>query len=464
MANGYWNRILRVNLTTGETSIDQPGDDFYRQYVGGRAFIAHYLLTEVPTGIDAFDPENRLVFAPGVVTGVPLPGAGRHSVGAKSPLTGGFGEAEAGGFWGAELKHAGYDGIVISGRAERPVYLWIKEDTVEIRDASHLWGKITGEVEDTIRAELGDKLVRVTQCGPAGENLVRYACVINDLNEVAGRTGLGAVMGSKNLKAVAVRGTMKVPVADNKPLLNTARWVASTLMENHRNFHEFGTGAAMIGKQLEGHLIVRNFREGQFINAEDVRLIDAVAIRDLYRVKMDACFACSVRCKKRVKLEKDQHGYEVDPKYGGPEYETLGAIGTNLDVHDLIALCKANEKLNYLGMDAVSAGCTISWAMECYELGLLTEEDTDGLKLEWGDGKLLVDILDVIAYRQGNFGRLLGEGALRAASAIGRDTEKYVVHVKGLEIAMHDPRAMDRMRDNYPVNPTGGDHTGGAHH
>lgn len=464
MANGYWNRILRVNLTTGETSIDAPGDEFFRQMVGGRAMIAHYLLTEVPPGIDAFDPENRLVFAAGVVTGVALPGAGRHSVGAKSPLTGGFGEAEAGGFWGAELKHAGFDGIVVHGRAKKPVYLTVTDAGAEIRDASHLWGKLTDEVEDRIREELGDKLIRVAQCGVAGERLVRYACVVNDLNEVAGRTGLGAVMGSKNLKAIAVRGTKKVPVADSKPLTATARWVATTLMENHRNFHEFGTGAAMIGKQLEGHLVVRNFREGQFINAEDVRLIDAVAIRDQYRVKMDACFACSVRCKKRVKLEKSKDGYDVDPKFGGPEYETLGAIGTNLDVHDLVALCKANEKLNYLGLDAVSAGCTIAWAIECYELGLLTDADTDGTKLEWGDGKLLVDILDKIAYREGQFGELLGEGALRAARAIGRGTEQYVVHVKGMEIAMHDPRAMPHMKENYPVNPTGGDHTGGAKH
>ena len=393
-----------------------------------------------------------------------MPGAGRHSVGAKSPLTGAFGEAESGGFWGAELKKAGYDAIVVSGRSDRPVYLSINQDKVELRDAGHLWGRLTGEVEDTIRAELGDKLIRISQCGVAGESLVRYACVVNDLNEVAGRTGLGAVMGSKNLKAIAVRGRLKVPVADTGPIMDTARWVATTLMENHRNFHEFGTGAAMIGKQLEGHLIVRNFREGQFINAEDVRLIDAVAIRDKYRVKMDACYACSVRCKKRVKLEKSKHGYDVDPKYGGPEYETLGAIGTNLDVHDLIALCKANELLNVYGMDAISAGCTIAWAIECAELGLLTEADTDGIKLDWGDGKLLVDLIELIAYRRGNFGRLLGEGALRAARTIGRGTEQYVVHVKGMEMAMHDPRAMANMKDNYPLTPTGGDHTGAAKH
>src|SRR6476660_8704775 len=221
--------------------------------------IGHYLLTEVPQGIDAFDPENRLIFAMGVLTGTPFPGSGRHSVGAKSPLNGGFGESEAGGFWGAELKHAGWVGIVFQGRAEKPVYLWINEDTVELRDAGHLWGKITGDVQDALREAHGDRLVRVLQTGIAGENLCRFALVCNDLNEMAGRTGMGAVMGSKNLKAIAVRGKKQVPMADPKPVQATAKWVSQTMDENHYNFHHYGTGALMKGKHLEGHLIVRNF-------------------------------------------------------------------------------------------------------------------------------------------------------------------------------------------------------------
>ena len=455
MANGYWNRVLHVDLDNGSTWVEEPGDAFYRSHMGGRAFIAHYLLKEVPRGIDAFDPRNRLIFATGVVTGAPFPGAGRHSVGAKSPLTDGFGEGESGGFWGAELKKAGWDAIVISGKAAKPTYLWIEDDRVELRDASHLWGRITGDVEDALRAELGDKLVRVAQIGPAGENLVRFACVVNDLNEVAGRPGLGAVMGSKLLKAVAVRGHGRVSVANPAGIQEVSKWVATTLQENHKNFHEFGTGAALAGKQLEGHMIVRNFRDGQF---DQYNKIDAVAIRDTYRVKMDGCFACSVRCKKRVRLESP---WKVDPKYGGPEYETIGALGTNLANGDLAALCKANEAANYYGLDSISCGVVIGWAMEMSELGLLTPKETDGARLEWGNGPQIVELVEKIALRQG-VGDLLAEGAFRAARKVGRGTEKYVVHVKGLEIAMHDPRGMKHLRRNYPLTPTGGDHTGAA--
>ena len=452
MANGYWNRVLHVDLSTGETWIENPPDEMYRSLLGGRGFVGHYLLKEVPRGIDAFDPENRLVFAAGVATGAPFPGAGRHSVGAKSPANGAYGEAESGGFWGAELKKAGWDGIVVSGRAARPTYLWIDDERVELKDASHLWGKLTAEVEDTIREELGDRLIRVAQTGIAGERLGRFACIVNDLNEVAGRTGLGAVMGSKNLKAIAVRGKRQVPLANPTYIREVARWVASTMEENHKNFHELGTGASMMGKQLEGHLIVRNFRDGQW---EGHSKIDAVAIRDTYRVKMDGCFACSVRCKKRVRLEEP---FKVDPKFGGPEYETIGAMGTNLAMDNLAALCRASQLANELGIDSISTGGAIAWATECFELGLITEADTGGIRLEWGNGELLVKLVEMIGRREG-FGDLLAEGALRAARKIGRGTEKYVVHVKGLEVAMHDPRGVEALKVNYPVTPTGGDHT-----
>src|SRR5918911_1182737 len=302
MANGYWDRILRVDLTTGKTWEEHPGAAFFRSHVGGRSFIAHYLLNEVPAEVDPLSPDNRLIFMAGPVTGVPLPGAGRHSVGARSPLTGGFGEAEAGGFWGAELKHAGYDGIIIQGKAEKPVYLWIDENTVEIRDAAHLWGKRTAEVEDAIRADHGDRLIRIAQTGVAGEKLVRFALVINDLNECAGRTGMGAVMGSKNLKAIAVRGNKKVPMADDSPVRETAKWVSQTMDEEHYNFHHYGTGAAMKGKHIEGHLIVRNFQDGQW---EPVGQIDAITFKEKYGQRMDGCYACSVRCKKRAKVENE---------------------------------------------------------------------------------------------------------------------------------------------------------------
>ena len=468
---GFWNKILHVDLSTGTTSIEEPGDGFFRHYGGGRGFIGHYLLNFVPAHADPLGPENILVFAPGVLTGSPVPGAGRHSVGAKSPLSGGFGEAEAGGFWGAELKRAGWDAIVVHGASPEPVYLWINEGEVELRDGRHLWGKVTGDVEDAIREELGDPRVRVAQIGPAGENLVRFANIANDLNEFAGRSGLGAVMGSKKLKAVAVRGKTAVKLADQPALLAVSKWVSSTVEQVHRGFHEYGTGGAMQGKSLEGGIPTLNYRIGTFDETEKV---DAIAIKEEVRIDMGACYACSVRCKKVVQIEAraedagvtrkgvqiavdPKHRYSVDPKYGGPEYESLAALGPNLGVDDIVAVCKSNEICNYLGMDTISAGTTIAWAMECYENGILTPEDTDGLKLKFHDGDAVVTMLQMIANREG-IGDLLAEGSLRASKKLGLGSEQYLTTVKGMEMAMHDPRHMPPMRASYLLAPTGGDH------
>src|SRR5258708_11379022 len=458
MPNGYWDRILHVDLSAGSTRVESLGEAFWRRHMGGRSLIAHYLLTEVPTGADPLSPENVLVFAAGVLSGRPFRGAGATWVGAKPPRPGLFGESEAGGLWGAELRPAGWDAIVFHGGADKPVYLWIKDDQVELRDAAHLWGKETGDVEASLRQEHGDRLVRVAQTGVAGENQVRYALVVNDLNEVAGRGGMGAVMGSKNLKAIAVRGSQKVPVADPKPLQATANWVSSTMDEVHYNFHHYGTGAGIIGKHLEGHMIVRNFQDGQWDPAK-IAAIDAKTIAETDGYKMDGCYACSVRCKKRVKNE----AMGVLPKFGGPEYETIGSIGTNLTIGDLPMVMLMNQRLNQVGIDTVTFGGTLAWAMECFERGLLTVEDTGGIELHWGDGATALKVIDLVARREGPLGELLADGALTAARRLGKKSEQYVVHVKGLEVAMHDPRGMPRMLENYPVNPTGGDHTGGAH-
>ena len=468
---GYWDKILHVDLSARRTWTESLGDAWFRNFGGGRALIAHYLLTEVPAGADPLGPENVLVFAPGVLTGAPVPGAGRHSVGGKSPLTGAWGEAESGGYWGAELKRAGWDGIVVHGASETPVWLWIKDGEVEIRDAGHLWGRVADVVEDTIREELGEPLSRIAQCGPAGEKLVRFALVANDLNEVAGRTGMGAVMGSKKLKAIAVRGTQPVKIADKAALMSMAKWVASTVDDVHRGFHEYGTGAAMRGKSLEGGLPTLNYRMGKF---DQVDMVDAVAVAEQFRVDMGACYACSVRCKKVVQVEqrKENEGvtrkgkaihsdpegrWSVNPRYGGPEYESLAALGPTVGVSDLVALLKSNELCNALGMDTISTGTTIAWAMEAFEKGLLTGADTGGVELSWGDGNSVVRLIEMIANREG-FGDLLAEGSQRAAEKVGRGTEKFLTTVKGMEMAMHDPRHMPRMRASYLTAPTGGDH------
>src|SRR5256712_3828449 len=381
---GYWNKILHVNLSDRSTWIEEPGDLFFRRYAGGRGLIAHYLLKYVPKGADPLGPDKGMCIAPGVITGAPVPGAGRHSVGAKSPLTGGFGESESGGYWGAELKRAGWDAIVFHGVSPTPVYLWISDGAVEIRDAAHLWGKITGEVEDAILAELGDPRIRIAQIGPAGENLVRFACIANELNEVAGRTGMGAVMGSKRLKAIAVRGKIPVKIADQPGLMAIAKWVSGTMDEKHRAFHEFGTGAAMQGKSLEGGMPVLNYRLGA---ADTIAKVDAIAVRDQVRVKMGACYACSVRCKKVVHIEEREEAaraaaenvykgrarvavdplgrYSVDPRYGGPGDEALPPLRGQPRPPDLLAPRQADRLWYYLpaghgparGPPRAAAGC-----------------------------------------------------------------------------------------------------------
>lgn len=456
MPYGYNGQILRVNLSQGTASADAVDELFCRKYLGGAGFVSYFLLKELRPGIDPLDPENKLIFALGPVTGVPLPGSGRHCVGAKSPLTGGYAKSESGGFWGAELKHAGYDAIIVEGKAEKPVYLWIHNGEASIRDASHLWGKNTKETQETIRAELGDGLIRVAGIGPAGENLVRFACIMNGLKDAAGRGGMGAVMGSKNLKAIAVRGHKGPEVAEPERIKELRQWV----LDNSKlwaSLHDLGTGAAMVEAGVAtGNLPVHNFLDGEFSTAVD---ISAQAIRDTIRVKMEACYACPVRCKKVVKFDEP---YSVDPAYGGPEYETLAALGANCGVGDLKAIAKGNELCGAYSLDTISTGVVISFAMECFENGLLTTKDTDGIELRFGNAEAMLKIIDLIAKREG-IGDILAEGTARAAQKIGKGAVEFAMQVKGLEIPMHDPRVKAALGLGYVVNPHGADHCANLH-
>ncbi|HEX9976754.1 MAG TPA: aldehyde ferredoxin oxidoreductase N-terminal domain-containing protein, partial [Dehalococcoidales bacterium] len=272
MPNGYNSRILRVDLSRRTTSVETPPDNFYRTYIGGRNFVAYYLLKELKGGEDALGPENKLIFAPGVLTGVPASGTGRNSVGAKSPLTGVYGDAEVGGYWGAELRHAGLDAIIVEGQASSPVYLWIRDGQAEIRDARRLWGQTTGECERLIKEELGDRAVRVAQIGIAGENQVRFACIMNDLSHAAGRTGMGAVMGSKNLRAIAVRGHQSVALARPEAVTAFTRWFREDLKTNRGAawLRDSGTAGMLTGLNAMGGLPTRNFREGVFEGAQKI--------------------------------------------------------------------------------------------------------------------------------------------------------------------------------------------------
>jgi aldehyde:ferredoxin oxidoreductase len=449
---GFTERLLRVDLTHAKISVETPDDAFYRRYCGGRGLISYLLLRELEQGSDALSAENKLIFACGPVTGAPVSGAGRHSVGAKSPLTGGYGEAEAGGFWGAELKSAGYDAIIFEGKSKDPVYLWINNDAVEIRSATHLWGKQTLQANESIKNEVDSASVRIAAIGPGGENLVRYASIIHDLKHVAGRCGLGAVMGSKNLKAVAVKGTNPLKVAKPKKLGRLSSYMGREVDKLAHNYHNYGTGAAMDVFEETGNLPVRNFKEGLFPKVDQ---ISAQAVKKTVSVGMGTCFACVVRCKKIVQV-KDSN-FTVDPAYGGPEYETLAAFGSNCGVEDLKVICKANELCQGYSLDTISTGVTISFAMECYEKGFLTNAQTDGVDLNFGNSQAMLTMIERIGQREG-FGNILAEGTKRMAEKLGNNTEVFAVQVKGQEVPMHDPRPRRGQGLGYAVSPTGADH------
>ena len=456
MAYGYNGKILRVDLSRGEVSIEEHGDVFYRTYYGGRGLIGHVLLRENDPGADAFDPSNRLIFATGVFTGAPLAGSGRSSVGAKSPLTGGYGEAPVGGFWGAEFKRTGYDAIVVQGKAPEPVYLWVTDQVVEIREAAHIWGKPTAEAEETIKREVGDNSARVAQIGPAGEKLVRFAAVLNDVRHAAGRCGMGAVMGSKNLRAVVVRGHTPLQIADPEKVRSFAMWFADAYMDLSRGLYDLGTSDGVIPINRTGGLPTRNFREGVF---EGAAKISGERMRDTMLVDRAGCFACPIRCKRVVEVKEP---YEVSPIYGGPEYETIGALGSNCGVDDLAAIAKANELCNAYGLDTISTGVTVAFAMDCFENGLISEKETGGLKLSFGNAEAMVKLVEMIGKREG-FGDLLAEGSARAARTLGPQFGAYAVHVKGQEVPMHDLRLKPGVGIGYAVSPTGADHLQSVH-
>ncbi len=454
-AGGYNGKILRANLTENTISVETFDESFCRKYLGGTGFTTYFLWKELPQGVAPLSPENKLIFALGPLTGIPLPGSGRNSAGAKSPLTGGIAKSEVGEFWGAELKRAGYDIIIIEGKAEKPVYLWIDDEQASLRDASHLWGKNTGETQQAIRTELGDHRIRIAMIGPAGENLVRYACIMNGLYDAAGRGGLGAVMGSKNLKAIAVRGHRPPRIANSGPVRELRKWLADN-MHLVSDFHEFGTGAVTEASEAMGNLPVRNFRDGLFPGVEK---IGARAVKDTIRIGMDACFACTVRCKKIVQVKNP---YSVDPAYGGPEYEALASLGSDCGIDNLKAIAKGSELCNAYSLDTISAGAVIAFAMECFENGLLNRKDTGGIDLKFGSEEAMLKAVELIARREG-IGELLAEGVTRAARKIGKGAPEFAIQVKGLEAGMHEPRVKPGLGLGFMVNPHGADHCCNLH-
>ena len=457
MPYGYHGRILHVNLTTGSITIEEPDERFYRRYMGGSAMGLYYLLKNTPPGVDPLAPENTLALMVSPLTGVPISGQSRMTATTRSPLTGMVGDSQCGGFWPAEFKFTGFDGVVIWGRAEKPVYLWIHDGEAELRDAGHLWGRITHDVQTALVEELGDRRIEVLQCGPAGEKGVRFAAMINMSNRANGRTGMGAVMGSKNLKAVVVRGKQRPALADRDAVKALTQWGAEHAPDDMGSMSLLGTTALVRTQHSRGGLPTFNYDSGVF-DAHDG--ISGQTMRETILKETDTCYACVVRCKRVVEVTEGP--YRVDPVYGGPEYETLATFGSYCGVSDLAAVAYANQVCNQYGMDTISCGATIAWAMDCFEHGIITLEDTGGIPLHFGNAAALVQMTEMIARREG-FGDVLAEGSACAARRFGPEAEDLLLTIKGSEMPAHMPQLKRSLALIYAVNPFGADHMSSEH-
>jgi aldehyde:ferredoxin oxidoreductase len=458
MPNGYTGNILHVDLNHGTLTVENPPESFYRKYLGGSAMGVYYLLNQLPAGADPLGPDNVFTVMLSPTTGAAISGQSRATVNAKSPLVDGIGDSQMGGFFPAEMKFAGFDGVVVTGRAEKPVYLWLNEGRAELREAAHLWGKTTSQVDEVLKAELGDDKIEIAQCGPAGEKLARLASVINMANRAAGRTGLGAVMGSKNLKAIVARGKSKrLPVGDGKAINELAKRGAAVLDGNPDmvSLRDHGTAGVLSFQNATGTLPTRNYNEGQF---EDFEPISGEVMTETILKERDTCYACTVRCKRVVETEWLNH--PVERKHGGPEYETLSTFGSYTGVKDLDAIAYANKLCNEYGLDTIGTGATVAWAMECYEQGLLTEAEV-GFPLKFGDAEAMNRMTEMIARREG-FGNVLAEGSRKAADRLERGHDNLIT-VKGAEAPAHMPQAKRSLGLIYAVNPFGADHQSSEH-
>ena len=458
MPFGYHRRILHVDLTDGSTFQERPGDDFYRKYLGGSAMGMYYILNGMSPGVDPLGPDNILTLMLSVLTGAPISGQSRLTANAKSPLVDGIGDSQSGGFFPAELKFAGYDGIVVKGQSEKPVYLWIKDGVAKLRSATHLWGKSTGDVDDILKDELCDNKIEVMQCGPAGEKLSCLAAIINMANRANGRTGLGAVMGSKRLKAIVVRGTSKkLPVASPKQLNNFARSGVTAFNDNISmvGLRKDGTAGVTSRQHADGGLPTYNFNSGQFADSDS---ISGETMTDTILTGRETCYACTVRCKRSVMTTYQDE--QVDEKYGGPEYETLATFGSYCGVSDLRAVAMANQICNEYGLDTIGTGATIAWAMECFEEGIISEKDV-GFPIPMGDPEIMVKLTKLLASRIG-FGDVLADGSRAAADRLGKGHE-FLITVKGAEVPAHMPQVKRSLGLIYAVNPFGADHNSSEH-
>ena len=455
---GYMGRILRANLTKGEIREEPLPEEVARKYVGGRGLGAKILFEELKPGVNPLGPENKMVIAGGVMPGLPFAGNSRFVVCAKSPLGYAWGESLSGGYMAPKIRQAGFDAIIVEGTAKTPVWLYVNEGKAELRDASRYWGRFTADTEKIIKRELGDTNPRqtsVASIGPAGEKLVRFAAIINDLREACGRSGMGAVMGSKRLKAWGCKGNLKPKIYDEKKL---NEYVSQCVTEVKKGpavstLTTYGTVGITDDLNRSGRLPTKNFQRGTFEGAD--KITGEALASSGFLVGTDQCSGCSTRCKRVVESKRPHE--EVHRELGGQEYETSTAFGSLCLNDDMYVIGKANELCNLYGLDTISTGVAIGFLMEAYEKGLVTKEQTGGLDVRWGSHDAILGLVEKIGKRDG-IGDLLAEGVWRAARKIGHGAEEFALHVKGQEVPMHEPRGKRSVGLMYAVANRGACH------
>jgi aldehyde:ferredoxin oxidoreductase len=455
MSNAFIGQILRVNLTSGHIMTENLNPQWARQTLGGAGLATRYLFELTPPDIDPLGPENVLIFMTGALTGTPSASASRYSVVAKSPQTGYWGQSNSGGFFGPALKWSGFDGVIFEGISPEPVYLVLLDGKAELRKANHLWGMTVPECDDQLQIELGRPMT-VACIGPGGENLVRYAAIMNNKHRAAGRTGMGAVMGSKRLKAIACAGNQRISLHNSSEFNQVTQRQREFMDESilKIGFEAYGTNMIADMVNVRGGYPTLNWQYGTF---EQIDNVNGQAMTDQILVEGVRCFACPVACGRGTEIRqgkwKGAHGE-------GPEYETTDTLGAMCGVADLNAITMANYRCNEYGLDTISTGATIAFAMECYQKGILKDDQTGGIALEFGNPDLLVDLVEQIAKREG-IGDLLAEGSRRMAEILGNDSEHFAMQVKGLELPAYDPRAAKITGLGYVTASRGGDHMNG---